>query len=293
MAKAADIGSKRLISLAPAAWVRWLLGEDTVPEVEIIGSEFHWVSRTDDLLLKVHAEGHGVFLIANEIQLRPHRRMPQRMRVYAALAGEQYDLPVLPVVVNVLPGSEPIAEHFHEEFLDLVAHQDFRVIKLWEVDVALVFEQHLDTLLPFVPVLRGGQKLPIIEQAVQLLRADERLQELEPLLALFATFVLTPSTVEKLMRWDMAVLRESPWFTEILQEGLAKGLEQGLEQGREEGREEGLLTAIELALQIKFGAEGVALTPLVHNLHGIDPLQHFYIRLIAGAGIDELRYLCG
>ena len=80
MAKVADIGSKRLISLAPASWVRWLLGEKELPQVELVGNEFHWVSRTEDMLLKVHSAEHGVFLIANEIQLRPHRRMAQRMR---------------------------------------------------------------------------------------------------------------------------------------------------------------------------------------------------------------------
>ncbi|NEO74830.1 MAG: DUF4351 domain-containing protein [Moorea sp. SIO4G3] len=34
------------------------------------------------------------------------------------------------------------------------------------------------------------------------------------------------------MRWDMTVLRESPWYQEILQEGLAQGIEQGIQQER-------------------------------------------------------------
>jgi predicted transposase YdaD len=33
------------------------------------------------------------------------------------------------------------------------------------------------------------------------------------------------------MRWDMTVLRESPWYEEILKEGLEKGEQQGLQQG--------------------------------------------------------------
>jgi predicted transposase YdaD len=155
---------------------------------------------------------------------------------------------------------------------------------------------NLDALLPFVPVLQGGQKLPIIEKAVQLLRQDERLQELEPLLAFFATFVLETNTVRKIMRWDMAVLRESPWYEEIVQEGYLKGQEIGRLEGREEGREEGerhgLLTAIELALEIKFGADGVALVPAVRQVTGMERLQQLYIRLIAGASLDEFRYLC-
>ncbi|MBK9049809.1 MAG: DUF4351 domain-containing protein [Chloroflexi bacterium] len=38
------------------------------------------------------------------------------------------------------------------------------------------------------------------------------------------------------MRWDMLVLRESPWYQEILQEGIQKGVQQGLEQGKEQGQ---------------------------------------------------------
>ena len=56
-----------------------------------------------------------------------------------------------------------------------------------------------------------------------------------------------------------------------LEQGLQQGLEQGLLQGREEGREEGriqgLRDGIELALDLKFGAAGVALMPDIARLH--------------------------
>jgi hypothetical protein len=47
-------------------------------------------------------------------------------------------------------------DRFESDFLGLQARQDFRVINLWEVDAEIVFEQSLDTLLPFVPVLKNG-----------------------------------------------------------------------------------------------------------------------------------------
>jgi predicted transposase YdaD len=52
--------------------------------------------------------------------------------------------------------------------------------------------------------------------------------------------VLDIETIQQLMRWDVNVLRESPWYQEILEEGLKQGLQRGLQKGREEGREEGL-----------------------------------------------------
>ena len=47
-----------------------------------------------------------------------------------------------------------------------------------------------------------------IGKALALLRADEQLAEMEPLLAFFATFVMTPEEVRKMMRWNMTMLRE-------------------------------------------------------------------------------------
>jgi predicted transposase YdaD len=269
MAKAADIGSKRLISLDPGNWVKWLMNDDHVQQVEVIGSEFQWVTRTNDALIKVHSEQHGVYLIANEIQFRPDRRMALRMRAYAALAEERYNLPVLPVVVNVLRG-QPIPERYYREFMGLVAQQDYRVIKLWEVDASLVFDQHLSALLPFVPVLRGGQKLPIITKAAQALRQDENLRELEPLLALLASFVLDTDTVHKIMRWNMVELRESPWYNEIVEEGFQKGLEQGLEQGRVEGIPQGQLRMVLRLFEHRFGEPDSA---LAHRIDKLDSEQ--------------------
>ena len=177
--------------------------------------------------------------------------MPLRLRVYAALAEERYGLNVYPVVVNILPLSpaDATVTSYHSEFMGLIAHQDYRVINLWEVDAGQVLEQNWTTLLPFVPVLKGGDDEVAIGKALALLRADEQLAEMEPLLAFFATFVMTPEEVRKMMRWNMTMLRESPWYSEIEKEGLERGLRQGLELGIEQGLEQGIEQGIEQGLE--------------------------------------------
>jgi predicted transposase YdaD len=92
----------------------------------------------------------------------------------------------------------------------LQARQDYRVINLWEVEAAIVFEQSLHALLLFVPVLKNGGETTVVQQALNQLRSDQQLVELESLLAFFASFVLDSEVVRQIMRWDMAVLRESP-----------------------------------------------------------------------------------
>ena len=229
MAKSADIGSKRLISLAPTEWVRWLTGDESAQALEIISGEFQWIERATDALIKVRSSQYEEFLIANEMQLHPDARMPQRITAYAALAREKYGLEVYPVAVNIIrpPSAHRIVTSYHSDFMGLTAHQDFRVINLWEIDASQVFRQNLVTLLPFVPLLKNGDNEQMIQRAASRLSNVDKLAELEALLAFFASFVLELDLVRRIMRWDMALLRESPWYTEILQEGIQLGIEQG------------------------------------------------------------------
>ena len=233
MTKKADIGSKRLISLDPNNWVSWITESSDLVVTEFLNPDFQWISKESDVLIKVQSQNEGELLILNELQIRYHSKMPQRIRAYAALAEERYNLPVYPVLINILPrsASQNIPNCYHSEIRGITAHQDYRVINLWEVNANLVFERHLTSLLPFVPILKGGNEPPVIRQALRELQNDENLNELEPLLSFFASFVLEIPLIQQIMRWDMTVLRQSPWYEEILKEGSQQGLQQGLQQG--------------------------------------------------------------
>lgn len=144
-------------------------------------------------------------------------------------------------------------------------------------DVEIVFQQPLPSLLPFVPVLKGGGEEAVVRQAVKLLREDEQLNELEPLLAFFARFVLSTALVQQIMRWDMAVLLESPWYQEILQEGEKRGL----------------LSGIELALELKFGSEGLQLMSKISQISDIDTLRAIREGLRTMNSLEEIRQIYG
>jgi len=219
--KKADLGGKRLIGLSPTNWVRWVTQNPTVTARDILSSEFQWIGRESDVLVRASSPQYGDFMVLNELQLRYKKDLPLRVRAYAALAEERYHLPVYPVLINILqpPATMVVPSRYESEFMGLKARQDYRVINLWEVDANLVFQQNLSPLLPFVPILKHGGEVPMVQRALQQLRADEHLSELETLLAFFASFVLTIPLVQQIMRWDMTVLYESPWYQEI--QGLA------------------------------------------------------------------------
>ncbi len=290
MTQRADIGSRRLISLAPTAWVRWLLGDDTLDAIDLLSADFQWISRESDALIRVRSPAHGDFVVVNEIQLRYDPLMPRRMRAYAGLAHERYGVPVYPVLVNVLPppAGTDIPTRFESEFLGLVSRQDYRVINLWEVEAQQVLEAELLPLLPFVPVLRGGQDLLVLRRAVTRLRAEPTLSELEPLLAFFASFVLETEFVQQIMRWDMMILRESPWYQEILEEGREQGLKEGLEQGLEQGLKKARREDVQRVLAHRFGAVPAEVEEALQRL-ALEQLERLFDIALEVATLDEFR----
>ncbi|AFZ00692.1 hypothetical protein [Calothrix sp. PCC 6303] len=282
MAKPADTSTKKLISLAPDNWVQWVTNIPNIKAGEILSGEFQWISRETDVLIHASSPDYGEFLVLNELQLRYSSKMPRRMRAYAALAEEKYELPTYPVLINILQTTDvEIPTNFTSNLAGLRAIQDYRVINLWEVDVNVAFQQPLPSLLPFVPILKGGNDESIIREALQVLRQDQDLNQLETVLAFFATFVLESGLVKDIMRWDMGVLRESPWYLEILREGEARGETQG--------RKEQMLSNIEMSLEAKFGSEGLELMPRISQIMSLEELQGILRSVVLANSFEELR----
>jgi predicted transposase YdaD len=292
MNKPADTSTKKLISLAPDNWVKWVTGIPDIQADEILSGEFQWVSRESDVLIRATTPELGELLILNELQLRYYNKMPRRMRAYTALAEEKYQLPTYPVLINILPTNDTkILTRYESNVAGLNAVQDYRVINLWEVDVSIPFERPLPSLLPFVPILKGGNDESIIREALQIVRRDEDLNQLETVLAFFATFVLESALVQDIMRWDMGVLRESPWYQEILREGEIQGEARGEARGKIEGRKEQILSNIEMSLDAKFGSRGLDLMPQISQITDLEELQDILRAVVLANNLEELQQI--
>ncbi|MDP5018531.1 MAG: transposase, partial [Dolichospermum sp.] len=138
----------------------------------------------------------------------------------------------------------------------------------------------IPSLLPFVPILKGGGEESTVRQALQMLRADEKLSQLETVMAFFATFVLDSALVQQIMRWDMAILQESPWYQQIR--------EEGRREGREEGRQV-MLSSIELILEMKFGEEGLQFMPKISQFTDLEQLKNLQRSILTVNTFDELQ----
>ena len=82
-----------------------------------------------------------------------------------------------------------------------------------------------------------------------------------------------------------------PYVTSIERMALEKGLEQGLEQGLERGELRALKRGIEVALELKFGTDGLQLLPLVREVERVEVLRTVQDSIRTARTLDEVRRL--
>jgi predicted transposase YdaD len=83
----------------------------------------------------------------------------------------------------------------------------------------------------------------------------------------------------------MAVLLESPWYRQILQEGEKRGEEQG--------KKAGLLSGIATILELKFGVNGLQLMAEIQTLDQVELLETVLTSLKTVESLEELRLVYG
>jgi predicted transposase YdaD len=179
----------------------------------------------------------------------------------------------------------------------------------------IAFQEPISALIPFVPILKGGAEESVVQRALQILRSDRQLNELETVMAFFASFVLDSALIQQIMRWDMAIISESPWYQQILKEGEQRGIQQGIQQGIQEGEQRGIqqgiqegeqrgiqqgeqrglqrgiLLSIETGLELKFGAEGLALLPEIAQISDMERLKAIQREVMTANTLEQLQQI--
>ncbi|NEO02634.1 MAG: DUF4351 domain-containing protein [Moorea sp. SIO3I7] len=88
--------------------------------------------------------------------------------------------------------------------------------------------------------------------------------------------------MQQIMRWDMTVLRESPWYQEILQEGVAQGIEQGIEQGIQQERR----GSLERILKLRFSEIPSEISVRIQSLT-LEQLEELMATALTVNSLDE------
>ena len=183
-------------------------------------------------------------LLHIEFQTYNDLDMAERLLRYNVLARSEYKLPVVSCVIYLLrDGKVPSSQLIWDSPIGRdVIHFFFESIELGKLasDDLLAMEQ--PGLLPLLPLTQGGTKKEVMEQMFARLQDSEQVD----LLAIGSTlaslvFKREPSSdlewLHRRLREMHDVLRESPYYQEILQEGR--------EEGKLEGQRELLLALVQ------------------------------------------------
>jgi hypothetical protein len=117
------------------------------------------------------------------------------------------------------------------------------VISLWELEAEKVLSFNNPILLPFVPLMQGGNTVKMVETCAHRIREQKNAADLEALLAVLSSYVLDTKLINQLLRWEMQLVHNSPIIQELLLERHKEGFYQAT------------LKALQKMLKFRFGVE--------------------------------------
>lgn len=224
-----DDSLRSLVRANPEAFIKWLLSDAQYKE-ERPHKLKSWKLEVDALLHAI-ADGEDM-LVHIEFQTYNDTDMAERLLRYNVLARSEYNLPVLSFVIYLLsdgkvpqsplswkvPGGQEVLQ-FH-----------FRSIELAELLPGDLLEIGHPGLLPLLPLTKGGASREVIQRMFTEIEATDQ-AELLTIGSTLASLVFSKENsadlewLHRRLREMNNILRESPFYQEILQEGREEGLE--------------------------------------------------------------------
>lgn len=236
-----DDSLRKLVRANPQAFVSWILGEAEF--IAELPEKLKTWNLEVDALLRTSVKGHQM-LLHIEFQTYNDLEMAERLLRYNVLLRSEYKLPVVSCVIYLLrDGSVPPSQLIWDSPIGRdVIHFFFESIELGELAPDELLSLGQPGLLPLLPLTKGGIRREVTEQMFARLQASEQTD----LLAIGSTLASLVFSREhspdlewlhRRLREMHDVLRESPYYQEILQEGR--------EEGKIEGQRELLLAIVQ------------------------------------------------
>jgi predicted transposase YdaD len=221
---------KRLVRGYAKHFTRWLARDAVfVRALDIELKNQHFFA---DALLEILLRGMPA-LAHIEFQTHDDPEMEMRLLEYNLLASRQYrHLPVYSYVIYLRKAGKiaesplvrtfPDGEEVHRFF--------FRVIKMWEVPAESVLQTGWLGVLPLVTLTDGGKQPEVVNEMIDRLASAQE-YDLLAISEVVGGLVFTkgPELEWFKRRFNMFqdILRESPIYQEIVEQGLEKGKIQG------------------------------------------------------------------
>jgi len=219
-------------------------------QIELLPRELSVSTRLPDQPYRVTTD-HDRYIIHIEAQLNWEKQLPQREADYGARLCLGYRLPVISFILLLTPRGCPKRVPTVGRIVvgDVEIKVRLRIVKLWRLLARLLPALKRESLLPFVPLRRGGRKE--LAECIRQLNAiadEQRRRDLSLHFLLLGGLRYNPEELLDLLgRYSMIPLeqlKESSFYRWIVQEGL--------KEGREEGEIKGAATALRMLIAKRF-----------------------------------------
>lgn len=222
-----------------------MLPLNTDAQVESLPREFNSLDLVIDHAYQV-TDRRGKRVVHFEAQAYYRHNVPHRIGRYAAALAITYELPVTPVLVLLSERGAPatIPDRHTMKQGNLIMKVRYRVVKLWDLDANVVLKSGPQHLLPWVTLMRTSPDQ--LGQALEAIRAagDRKLAGQAMTLAGLRYTKGSLESINLLERVQKMlteeIIKESAFYQDTLEEGIAKGIKRGIEQGLERGKAQGL-----------------------------------------------------
>ncbi len=189
-----------------------------VPDAELVGELNTEVLKPQPPLRadKVYqvlyrGEPHVLHL---ELETGANSRMAYRMLIYHALLLEEHKLPVVSMIIYPFHDSivrSPLREMSGQQEI-LTFH--FKTLLLYELDAQQYIRDHIVTMYPLLPTMRGADA-PVLLQAIDELKEQYKDQQLSRRLIWFRTLLERVKTIP--LQDKVRVTKELSMFDELLE----------------------------------------------------------------------------
>lgn len=210
-----------------------------------LGGELKLSTRLPDQAYKVlSAAGERIVHIEAQA-LYPHV-MPDRMADYGAREWMKYRLPVTCYVLLLTDRGLPKrpANFGRIDAGDVQITVHFRIVRVSQISASRILGLGREHLLPFVPLMSGEQEeLVAAAQSLRKVKAERKRLELGLHFSVLGGLRYNPEDLLDLIGREgmipLEVLKQSPTYDYLINEGKDRWKEEGRREGVKEGRKEG------------------------------------------------------
>ncbi len=214
------------------------------------------------------------------------------------MIGLEYELPVYSTVLYFRPGAGRRDPGFYE-YGDAARGSlrfTYNVIRLYELEGAAFLDAAAVGLLPFTPLMKppsGVEPEAWVQQCVAATHAapvDEAMRATLLFgLSVFGSLAHSPDIFRKFISEE--IMRESPFYEEVMKRWLEEGKQRGVEQGIERGAREATIENTIAVITERFPfANTTALQRTLEAIADINRLKELSLTASLASSFEAFQY---